>query len=319
MYFKKNYLIYIFILIFFFKNFNVNDNKNYKISTYNVLWLFKDFESIPDLIKKDIISNNFHKSYESKIELLANELKELDSDIFFFQEVQNINVLTDLNKKLNNTYIPLIQVSNLTNKLPLHTACLYKKHIDLQIINNTFTMKFGRLMHVYDSMNNINFINIHLISSKENYPQRLKQLTEIVNYVKNIDRVILLGDFNDIDTDFHYFTPKFFINLNPIWKYFSFNTEISALEPLKSEKRFTNVFKFYPNLNIYTHYKSGKFSENNIVNFNKLQTLDYIFIDNDVMFFNVFVTLLNDLNTNDIVHDKWISDHRAVSASFNFF
>ena len=86
MYFKKNYLIYIFILIFFFKNFNVNDNKNYKISTYNVLWLFKDFESIPDLIKKDIISNNFHKSYESKIELLANELKELDSDIFFFQE-----------------------------------------------------------------------------------------------------------------------------------------------------------------------------------------------------------------------------------------
>jgi hypothetical protein len=66
-----------------------------------------------------------------KINLLAEELRLLDSDIFFFQEIYDINFLNDLNQKLDNKYIPLIQNYNLSNtiKLPLHTACLYKKNI----------------------------------------------------------------------------------------------------------------------------------------------------------------------------------------------
>ena len=62
----------------------------------------------------------------------------------------------------------------------------------------------GRLLHVYDNVNNINFINIHLISTINNYEKRLEQFENIINYIKDLDNVILLGDFNDFDPNYYY-------------------------------------------------------------------------------------------------------------------
>ena len=248
---KKNYFFYLLIIIFFFKTFNYNNNnKHFKITTYNVLWLFRDFDMIPESISKDIISNNFHKSYEQKINLLSKELKLLDSDIFFFQEVQDIGVLNDINVNLNNSYIPLIQLNSLSKKLPLHTACLYKKNLNISIVNNSFTQNFGRLMHIVENNYQINFINIHLISSKENTALRLKQILEIDEYIKNISKIILLGDFNDIDINYYYTQPKYFSYL---WKYLPNDKLDSALTHVTQQNRFTNAFHFYNSPNIYTH------------------------------------------------------------------
>ena len=313
---KKNYFFYLLIIIFFFKTFNYNNNdKFYKITTYNVLWLFKDFDMIPASISNDIINNNFHKNYDHKINLLSDELKLLDSDIFFFQEIQNIDVLNDINQKLNYSYTPLIQLDSLARKLPLHTACLFKKNLNISIVNNSFTQNFGRLMHIVENNYNFNFINLHLISSKENTAQRLKQLTDINDYIQNISKLIILGDFNDIDINYYYTPPKF---LSYFWKFLPDDKLDSALTILTNQNKFTNIFKFYNSPNIYTHCKSNKLSENNLVNFNKLQTLDYIFLDNDILFYNINITLLNDLNKNQIIQNIWISDHRSVTVSFNF-
>lgn len=303
---NKSFIFYS-LLIFLFVFFNPHEfvkKNNYKITTYNLFWGIDDLSTLPSYIIYDIKNNLFYKDLTEKINLLAEELLLLDSDIFFFQEVYDINFLNKLNLKLNNNYIPLIQNYNLSNtiKLPLHTACLYKKNLNINMINNYFTNNFGRLLHIYDKENNINFINIHLISSIENYDIRIKQLEYIIDYSKDLDNVILLGDFNDFDSKYCYVTNR------------TKNNDLSALDILH-KNNFINAFKFYKNKNIYTHYLSKK---NRLVNNTKLQTLDYIYFNNDFSFYNVNVTLLNDLELYDIVNIKWISDHRSVTVYFEF-
>ncbi len=297
------YSFLIFIFIFFNPHTFYNKN-NYKITTYNVFWGINDLSMLPSYIIYDIKNNLFYKDLNKKINLLAEELILLDSDIFFFQEIYDINFLNDINKKLGFKYIPLIQNYNLSNtiKLPLHTACLYKKNLKIEIINNYFTNNFGRLLHIHDKHNNIHFINIHLISSIENYDIRVRQLENIIDYIKDLDNVILLGDFNDFDTNYCYITNR------------TKNNDLSALDIL-SKNNYINAFKFYNNKNIYTHYLSKK---NKLIDFSKLQTLDYIFFKNNFPFYNVNVTLLNDLEINNIVSNNWISDHRSVTVYFQF-
>jgi hypothetical protein len=303
---NKSFIFYsLLIFLFIFYNpYEFEKKNNYKITTYNLFWGINDLSSLPSYIIYDIKNNLFYKDLTQKINLLAEELTLLDSDIFFFQEVYDIDFLNNLNTKLNYKYIPLIQIYNLSNtvKLPLHTACLYKKNLNIDIINNYFTNNFGRLLHIYDKKNNINFINIHLISSIENYDIRVKQLENIINYIKDLDNVILLGDFNDFDTNYCYVTNR------------TKNNDLSALDILY-KYNFINAFKFYNNKNIYTHYLSKKIK---LIDNTKLQTLDYIYFKNDFSFYNVNVTLLNDLELNNIVSNKWISDHRSLTVYFEF-
>ena len=303
---NKSFIFYsLLIFLFVFYNpYELVKKNNYKITTYNLFWGINDISTLPSYIIYDIKNNLFYKDLTEKINLLAEELSLLDSDIFFFQEVYDINFLNKLNQKLNNNYIPLIQNYNLSNtiKLPLHTACLYKKNLNIKMINNYFTNNFGRLLHIHDKENNINFINIHLISSIENYDIRIKQLEYIIDYSKDLDNVILLGDFNDFDSKYCYVTNR------------TINNDSSALDILH-KNNFINAFKFYKNKNIYTHYLSKK---NRLINNTKLQTLDYIYFNNDFSLYNVNITLLNDLELYDIVNVKWISDHRSVTVYFEF-
>jgi hypothetical protein len=303
---NKSFIFYsLLIFIFIFYNpYEIKNKNNYKITTYNLFWAINNISILPSYLIHDIQNNIFYKDLTEKIDLLSEELLLLDSDIFFFQEVYDINFINDLNKKLNYNYIPLIQNYNLskTEKLPLHTACLYKKNLDINIVDNHFTNNFGRLLHVYDKVNNLNFINIHLISSIENYEKRLKQLGNIIDYIKDLDNVILLGDFNDFDSNYYYVTNN------------TINNNLTALDIL-NKNNFINSYKFYENKNIYTQYLNKKYK---FLDLHDLQTLDYIFFKNDFSFYNVNVTLLNDLEFNDLVHNKWISDHRSVTVYFEF-
>jgi endonuclease/exonuclease/phosphatase family metal-dependent hydrolase len=295
----------ILLIIFCIYNFYETKKTNsYKITTYNVFWGINNISVLPSYIAYDLKNNIFYNDFDKKINLLSDELKYLDSDIYFFQEIYDINFLDRLNEKLDYKYIPLIQLYNLSStvKLPLHTACLYKKHLDIKIIDNYFTNNFGRLIHVYDKNANINFINIHLISSIENYEIRYRQLESIIDYSNNLDNVILLGDFNDFDTKYCYITNR------------TNNVDSSALDILE-KNNFINVYSFYNESNIYTHYTGKK---NKFVDFSKLHTLDYIYYKNDLSISNVNITLLNNLKNNTIINNLWLSDHRALTVSFEY-
>jgi endonuclease/exonuclease/phosphatase family metal-dependent hydrolase len=301
--------IILLSILLVYNYFNIPKINSYKITTYNVFWGISNLSVLPSYIAYDLKNNIFYKDIDTKINLLAVELSNLDSDIYFFQEIYDINFLDRLNEKLDYKYIPLIQLYNLSStvKLPLHTACLYKKHLDIKIIDNYFTNNFGRLIHIYDKNANINFINIHLISSIENYEIRNKQLEDIIDYSKNLDNVILLGDFNDFDYKYCYITNR------------TDNIDSSALDILE-KNNFINAYSFYnltnKNLsNIYTHYTGKK---NKFVDFSKLQTLDYIYFRNDLSFLKVNITLLNDLKNNTIINNLWLSDHRALTVYFEF-
>lgn len=301
--------IILLSILLAYNYFNIPKINSYKITTYNVFWGISNLSVLPSYIAYDLKNNIFYKDIDTKINLLAVELSNLDSDIYFFQEIYDINFLDRLNEKLDYKYIPLIQLYNLSStvKLPLHTACLYKKHLDIKIIDNYFTNNFGRLIHIYDKNANINFINIHLISSIENYEIRNKQLEDIIDYSKNLDNVILLGDFNDFDYKYCYITNR------------TDNIDSSALDILE-KNNFINAYSFYnltnKNLsNIYTHYTGKK---NKFVDFSKLQTLDYIYFRNDLSFLKVNITLLNDLKNNTIINNLWLSDHRALTVYFEF-
>ena len=306
----KSFFIMPILLIIFLYAYNLFATpkiNSYKITTYNVFWGISNLSVLPSYIAYDLQNNIFYKDVDTKINLLSKELNYLDSDIYFFQEIYDIDFLDRLNEKLDYKYVPLIQLYNLSStvKLPLHTACLYKKHLDIKIIDNYFTNNFGRLIHVYDKNANINFINIHLISSIENYEIRYKQLESIIDYSNNLDNVILLGDFNDFDSKYCYITNR------------TVNIDSSALDIL--EKNFINVYSFYNytknESNIYTHY-TGKKSK--FVDYSKLQTLDYIYFRNDLKLKNFNITLLNNLKNNSIINNLWLSDHRALTVYFEF-
>ena len=294
-------LLIIFCIYNFFASKKIN---SYKITTYNVFWGINNVSVLPSYVAYDLKNNIFYKEIDKKINLLANELKYLDSDIYFFQEIYDIYFLDKINEKLDYKYIPLIQLYNFSStvKLPLHTACLYKNHLNIKIIDNYFTNNFGRLIHVYDKNANINFINIHLISSIENYEIRYKQLENIIDYSNNLDNVILVGDFNDFDPKYCYITNR------------TNNTDSSALDILE-KNNFINVYSFYNDSNIYTHYTGKK---NKFVDLSKLHTLDYIYYKNDLSISNVNITLLNNLKNNTIINNLWLSDHRALTVSFEF-
>ena len=295
----------ILLIIFCIYNFYATKKINsYKITTYNVFWGINNISVLPSYIAYDLKNNIFYKDIDKKINLLTNELKYLNSDIYFFQEIYDINFLDRLNEKLDYKYIPLIQLYNFSStvKLPLHTACLYKKHIDIKIIDNHFTNNFGRLIHIYDKSANINFINIHLISSIENYEIRYRQLESIIDYTNNLDNVVLVGDFNDFDTKYFFITNR------------TNNTDSSALDILE-KNNFINVYSFYNESNIYTHYTGKK---NKFVDFSKLQTLDYIYYKNDLSISNVNITLLNNLKNDTIINNLWLSDHRALTVYFEY-
>jgi len=303
-----NFSIILFIIFCSNIFFPTTKIKNYKITTYNVFWGINNLSILPSYIIYDLKNNIFYKDFDDKINLLAHELTYLDSDIYFFQEIYDINFLNRLNEKLEYNYIPLIQLFNLSStvKLPLHTACLYKKYLNIKIIDNYFTNNFGRMIHVYDKNANINFLNIHLISSIENYEIRYKQLETIIRYSNNFDNVILLGDFNDFDIKYCYKTNK------------TINIDSSALD-IMEKNNFINAFSFknfiFNESNIYTHYTGKK---NKFINFTKLQTLDYIYFNKDFNLFNVNITLLNNLNNDSIINDLWLSDHRALTVYFEY-
>lgn len=304
-----NFSIILLIIFCTYNFFSTQKINSYKITTYNVFWGINNLSLLPSYIIYDLKNNIFYKDFDTKISLLTNELIYLDSDIYFFQEIYDINFLNKLNEKLEYKYIPLIQLYNLSStiKLPLHTACLYKKHLNIKIIDNYFTNNFGRLIHVYDKNANINFINVHLISSIENYEIRYRQLESIIQYSNNLDNLILLGDFNDFDIKYCYKTNK------------TNNIDSSALE-IMEKNNFINAYSFYNftynESNIYTHYTGKK---NKFVNFTKLQTLDYIYFNKNFNLLKVNITLLNNLNYDSIINYLWISDHRALTVYFEYY
>ena len=88
----------ILLIIFCIYNFYATKKTNsYKITTYNVFWGINNISVLPSYIAYDLKNNIFYKDIDKKINLLTNELKYLDSDIYFFQEIYDINFLDRLN------------------------------------------------------------------------------------------------------------------------------------------------------------------------------------------------------------------------------
>ena len=109
-----------------------------------------------------------------------------------------------------------------------------------------------------------------------NYEIRLKQLENIINYIKDLDNVILLGDLNDFDPNYYYVTNN------------TINNNLSALDIL-NKNNFINSYKFYKNKNIYTQYLNKKYK---FLDFDDLQTLDYIFFKNDFPCISTILAIL---------------------------
>jgi exonuclease III len=201
------------------------DKNKLRLVQYNVEWLFIDHYSNFDCPGSQCTWKNqseaeIHMDYVSKV------IKELNPDIINFCEVEGCDELNILKDKLDGTYLSYLKkgtdtgtgqnVGLLTRIDPLtslyRTENKYSYPIEGSKCGYTGTGSTSVSKHYITEFifNNINiaFISAHLIAIPNDISrcaQREAQasvLQEVIfNYINNDYEVIMIGDFNDYDSE----------------------------------------------------------------------------------------------------------------------
>ncbi len=208
---------------------SINDRRknknNLRLVQYNVEWLFIDHYSNFDCPGSQCTWKNqseaeIHMNYVSKV------VKDLNPDIINFCEVEGCDELNILKDKLDGTYLPYLKkgtdtgtgqnVGMLTRIDPLkslyRTENKYSYPISGSKCGYTGTGSTGVSKHyitefLFNKLN-VAFISAHLIAIPNDISrcaQREAQasvLQEVIfNYINNNYEVIMIGDFNDYDSE----------------------------------------------------------------------------------------------------------------------
>ena len=202
------------------------ENKNkLRIVQYNVEWLFIDYYGGSNCPGDGCTWKNQSEA-QIHMDYVAKRIKDINPDIINFCEVEDCHELMMLKDKLDNTYTPYLKkgaytstgqnVGMLTRIDPVkslyRTEVRYNYPIEASKCNYSGTGSTGVSKHyitefIFNQLN-VAFISAHLVAIPTD-PSRCSQREAqasilqkvIVDYIQNGFEVIMIGDFNDYDSE----------------------------------------------------------------------------------------------------------------------
>jgi len=202
------------------------ENKNkLRIVQYNVEWLFIDYYGGSNCPGDGCTWKNQSEA-QIHMDYVAKRIKDINPDIINFCEVEDCDELMMLKDKLDNTYTPYLKkgadtstgqnVGMLTRIDPVkslyRTEVRYNYPIEASKCNYSGTGSTGVSKHyitefIFNQLN-VAFISAHLVAIPTD-PSRCSQREAqasilqkvIVDYIQNGFEVIMIGDFNDYDSE----------------------------------------------------------------------------------------------------------------------
>jgi exonuclease III len=202
------------------------ENKNkLRIVQYNVEWLFIDYYSSMDCPGDGCTWKNQTEA-ETHMDLVVKRIKDINPDIINFCEVEGCDELQMLRDKLDNNYVPYLKkgtdtstgqnVGMLTRIDPVRSLYRSESKYAYPIngsncgYNGTSTTGVSKHYITEFVINEINIamISAHLIAiptdssrcaQREGQASILQNI--IFNYIQNDYEIIMIGDFNDYDSE----------------------------------------------------------------------------------------------------------------------
>ncbi|CZE48915.1 endonuclease/exonuclease/phosphatase family protein [Campylobacter geochelonis] len=177
---------------------NETPKKELKIATFNVENLFDGQNNGNEYSDFKIGKSNWsNEKYLRKLDRLSSLLKELDADIIGLQEIENMQVLSNLAKKSGYKYYEFSKSKN----SPFGVGVLSKikiKNKEIYRVPNVKTRDILRVDFAVSGGEFSVFIN-HFPAAKNPLNERKAAARVLRNASKDVKNAILLGDFN---TDF---------------------------------------------------------------------------------------------------------------------
>lgn len=203
-----------------------SDKSKLRLVQYNVEWLFMDYYSAMDCPGNGCTWKNITDA-QMHMDLVIQTVKELNPDIINFCEVEGCDELNIVKDTLDDSYVPYLKkgtdtstgqnVGMLTKLDPLKSLyrtelkytypitgskCGYTGPISSSGVSKHYITEFK-----FNEMN-IAFISAHLIAiptDSTRCAQREAQAsvlqTVIYDYINKDYEVIMMGDFNDFDSE----------------------------------------------------------------------------------------------------------------------
>lgn len=202
------------------------DKSKLRLVQYNVEWLFIDYYSGMDCPGNGCTWKNTTEA-EKHMDYVSKRIQSINPDIINFCEVEGCDELNILKDKLDGTYIPYLKkgtdtstgqnVGMLTRIDPLKSLYRTEAKNTYPISNSTcgYTGSSGSsgvskhyiTEFIFNEMN-VAFISAHLLAIPTD-PSRCAQREAqasilqnmIFNYINNDYEIIMIGDFNDYDSE----------------------------------------------------------------------------------------------------------------------
>lgn len=303
-----------------------NDKTKLRIVQFNVEWFFIDYYSNMNCPGDGCTWKNQSEAIEH-MNFISTRLKTLNPDIINFCEVEGCDELNMLKDTLDGSYIPYLKkgsdtgtgqnVGMLTRIDPLKNLYRTEMKYNYPILGskcgyNGTTYSTGVSKHYITEFRfnemNIAFISAHLIAIPNDISrcaQREAQAsilqTVIYNYINNNYEVIMIGDFNDYDSEIRDIN-----NNTPI------SMTLDILKGLKgdlAEKYY--LYSIAENIPQNERYSDWWDSDNNC---KTSSNLDYSLIDHILVTNSIKKNIINTF----IYHDyeeycgKYDSDHYPI-------
>jgi exonuclease III len=202
-----------------------SDKTKLRLVQYNVEWLYIDYYESMDCPGNGCSWKNISEA-QTHMDYVAKRIKTINPDIINLCEVEGCDELNILNEKLDSSYKTYLKkgtdsstgqnVGMLTRVDPLVSLYRTETRIDYPILGSkcgyTGTGSTGVSKHYITEFKfndmNIAFISAHLIAiptESSKCAQREGQAsilqTIIYGYIQKGYEIIILGDFNDFDTE----------------------------------------------------------------------------------------------------------------------
>jgi len=203
-----------------------SDKSKLRIVQYNVEWLFIDYYSAMNCPGDGCTWKNLTEA-QTHMDYVAKRIKAVNPDIINFCEVEGCDELNMLKSKLDDSYMPYLKkgtdsatgqnVGMLTRVDPLKSLYRTELRYDYPIvgskcgytgpISSSGVTKHYITEFKFNGMN-VAFIAAHLIAiptEPSKCAQREAQASVlqsvVADYIKKDYEIILLGDFNDFDSE----------------------------------------------------------------------------------------------------------------------
>jgi endonuclease/exonuclease/phosphatase family metal-dependent hydrolase len=267
--------IFIFIFLTLLSLNTLQADKILKIASYNVENLFDLHKSGHEYKEYVPFSKSKwnKKNYNVKLENIAKVISEIDADIIALQEVESLQALKDLRKKIKElgTYYQYYTITTIKSRSSIHLALLSKYPFNYaKELSVTSHRKFRNILEVKYTINSAVFyifIN-HWKAKSGPESQRIisaKVLRKRLNQLGHDRGHILLGDFNSDVNEHILFKRKRRHNdtygrtgINHILKTIE-DDKLVTLNDLKNSNRFyLNLWNNSKQINQWTHNYRGQ-------------------------------------------------------------